>query len=370
MMIQFTPTRRRCVNPVRRQVSCTGSPFSFLSASQRLFGSAREALYHGLSILGKRPRRAHLPAYCCKSILHPLDRLGIEPSFYDVGEGLEPVFGKMDFREGDIFFLIHYFGIPQDTIYYERLCKERGMLLVEDCAHTLPDPEAERPMGSTGVFSIFSLRKMLPVPDGGVLVINDASMKEDIVRVPNNVCGRLSFKRWGVMTLDRFAFRLGRLNTLILKDMLRHRFSPGDTLFNERLSLNAIPEVNIITCQLLMEFNLKNVLDARLRNYRALAERLAGISGIRIPFPSLPAGAYPQAFPVISDDSERLCGYLRSKGIGAGMWPDLELPDSFDLSSFPGTFQWVNSMLLLPSHQDIGPKEIEYIVKKVKKGIA
>ncbi|MBI4847198.1 MAG: DegT/DnrJ/EryC1/StrS family aminotransferase [Nitrospirae bacterium] len=370
MLIPLTPVKRRCVNPAVSKGLKIEGLFPFLSGGQALFGSAREALYHGLCLLEDKPRRIHLPAYCCKSVLLPLTRLGIEVRFYDVGDRLEPVLNRNDFSRGDLFLLIHFFGIPQDALYYDKLCSEFGMLLIEDCAHTLPDPDADMPMGTTGIFSIYSLRKMLPVPDGGVLLGNAPAFKTRMAKIPHYVNKRLSWKRWGVTSLDRFANSFGWPNTLVLKDRLRRRFNSSDTAFNERLSPDAIPEVNLVTSRLLNEFNVKAIRDERLRNYMMLSGLLSCVSGINIPLASLPGGAFPQAFPIISKASDKLCGYLRAKGVGAGKWPDLELPESLDLSRFPGASSWVNSLLLLPSHQDIGFKEIDYITKTMKEGIA
>lgn len=370
MLIQLTPIRRRSglisVKP-RAQFS---KPFPYLSGEQALFSSAREALYHGLSLLDCKPGKIHVPAYCCKSILLPMDNLGIKVCFYDVGERLEPVLNSGEFNKGDAFLLVHFFGIPQDVLFIDRLCKEHGMLLVEDCAHTLPDPESERPMGSTGVFSIYSLRKMLPVPDGGVLVANDIEMQDRVRRLTLPVLSRLPFRRWAVNNLDRFAFTFGWPNTVYIKDILRKRFSSSDAVFNDLLSAGALPEINHITVSLLQAFEIKTLRDIRRNNYSMFAGLLTGVQGISIPFASLPESSFPQAFPIMYNNAQRLCSYLHRKGIGAGQWPGDELPGSLPISDYPGTVPWVKGLILLPSHQDIGSDQINMISKIVKEAVS
>lgn len=370
MLITLTPTRRRSGPLSFKLGQSPPKPFPYLSGEQALCSSAREALYHGLSLLTFKPGKIHVPAYCCKSILLPISNLGIKVSFYDVGERLEPLLNKGEFRKGDVFLLVHFFGIPQDVLLIHSFCQEHGMLLVEDCAHTLPDPETERPMGSTGVFSIYSLRKMLPVPDGGVLVVNDIAMQGRVRHLTLPVLSRLPFRRWVVNNLDRLAFTFGWPNTIIIKDLLRQRFSPSDSVFNELLSPGASPEINHMTVSLLEGCEIKALMDIRRNNYLMFADLLSGVHGISIPFSSLPESSFPQAFPIMYNNAQHLCSYLHRKGIGAGQWPGDELPGSLPISDYPGTVPWVKGLILLPSHQDIGSDQINMISKIVKEAVS
>jgi hypothetical protein len=67
--------------------------------------------------------------------------------------------------------VIHEFGYPHPRLHELRaLADERGIPLIEDCAHSLDSRFGEAPLGSLGQFAIFSLPKVLPVASGGVLV--------------------------------------------------------------------------------------------------------------------------------------------------------------------------------------------------------
>src|SRR5207245_6549749 len=69
-----------------------------------------------------------------------------------------------------ILYLIHYVGFPGPVQELSVACRARRLLLIEDCAQALLSNCAERPLGSFGDVAIFSIRKTLPVPDGGALV--------------------------------------------------------------------------------------------------------------------------------------------------------------------------------------------------------
>ena len=60
----------------------------------------------------------------------------------------------------------------------EALCRERGSLLIEDCALSLLSETDQKPLGSFGDYSVFCLYKTLPVPNGGLLVQNRNFLRE------------------------------------------------------------------------------------------------------------------------------------------------------------------------------------------------
>jgi hypothetical protein len=67
--------------------------------------------------------------------------------------------------------VIHEYGYPHPRLTaLLGTARERGIPLIEDCAHSLDSGVAAGPLGSFGDFAIFSLPKVLPVAAGGVLV--------------------------------------------------------------------------------------------------------------------------------------------------------------------------------------------------------
>ncbi len=340
-------------------------PFPSMEGVQALFGSAREALYHGLRLLDHKPGTIHVPAYCCKSILLPIRKLGLNINFYEVGDCLEPIMKSIALNRGDVFLLVHYFGISQDAAFIKSVCQEYGVLLVEDCAHTLPDPGSAHPMGSAGIFSIYSLRKPLPLPDGGVLLVNDDKIKEEANNIPAPHLRGTPPKRRIVIGIDRIAFKLGWPNTMLLKDRLRERVGSSDDTFNSFLSDDTKIEISSETLHVLNCIGIGSVVKRRRDNYRYLLKSLSGIEGIATPFMTLPEGSAPWAFPVIVNDADNICASMRRMGTGAGRWPGPELPENIVWSEFPRSLSWVESLVLLPLHQDLDPVHLDKITKDI-----
>lgn len=370
MVIPGNPVLQSFCSKKPSQKDVLHKPFPFLSSEQAVFSCAREALLYGIKLLDHVPLKVHIPAYCCQSVLVPFEKLRVEIRFYDVDELLMPAVRNLKFSKGDIFLLIHYFGIPQDTLSINRLCQEFSMVLVEDCAHTLPDPEANHPMGSIGALSIYSLRKQLPVLDGGVLIVNDPRIKGSMIsniRLPN--LRRMSLRRWLVTNFDRLAFTLGWPNVLFLKEFLSNVIDSTNDVFHENLTDGLISNISYITARVMETIDIKAVVSIRRKNYRYLADRLLNLHGVNVPFPSLPDGAVPQVFPLLLHNADRVKIYMHRKGIFVGRWPGLEMPKHVSRSDFPVTFSLVDSLLSLPLHQDLNVAHLDKVIEVLKHAI-
>lgn len=71
--------------------------------------------------------------------------------------------------------LIHYAGFPCEIDKIKKLCKNKKIFLIEDCAHAVDVKYNERYVGSFGDFSTFSFHetKNISCGEGGMLVINN-----------------------------------------------------------------------------------------------------------------------------------------------------------------------------------------------------
>ena len=56
-------------------------------------------------------------------------------------------------------------------------CARHGLYLIEDCAHALSSLYKRRPVGGSGDFSAFSIRKTLSVLHAAALVINNREFR-------------------------------------------------------------------------------------------------------------------------------------------------------------------------------------------------
>jgi dTDP-4-amino-4,6-dideoxygalactose transaminase len=92
--------------------------------------------------------------------------------------------------------VVHFAGHPADLDQLTELCDQRGLVMIEDCAHAHGAEWHERPVGSFGRFGSFSFQasKNMTAGEGGILVTNDAELAERARSISNQ--GRRTGGAW------------------------------------------------------------------------------------------------------------------------------------------------------------------------------
>jgi len=119
------------------------------------------------------------PAYNCGSEISPLLNSGASVILYRVDKK-----GRLDLtdlrerisQKTRAIYVTHYFGFPQPLVEIKKLCDEKHIYLIEDCALSLFSCDGKTKLGSVGDISVYNFPKTLPVPDGGALVINNPDL--------------------------------------------------------------------------------------------------------------------------------------------------------------------------------------------------
>ncbi len=116
-----------------------------------------------------------MPTYESSSLYKTALASGYVPRFYEIYDDcrfdLEEIKNLIDENTRAIL-MIHYFGQPADILPLRQLADRTGKYLIEDCALSLAGSVNGVPLGAIGDCSIFSARKMLTLPDGGILVMH------------------------------------------------------------------------------------------------------------------------------------------------------------------------------------------------------
>lgn len=126
-------------------------------------GSGRDAmralLSHGK--LTRRWRRLWIPAYYCQEVVAALAASALELRVYDDDPTRPaPELDGLSFDPGDAILVVNYFGLRSAPTY------GMGLDIIEDHTHA---PFSAWARGSTATFCVASLRKTLPLPDGGMV---------------------------------------------------------------------------------------------------------------------------------------------------------------------------------------------------------
>lgn len=156
------------------------------------FTSSRSALYW--IILNSKVKRIWMPAYICCDVSDVLQNIPIEMHYYHVGERLIPEASVLDsVEDGDAFLYVNYFGQPRPKAFLDILRKRSAVLRIEDDAHCLDIGES-----TPADWQLFSPRKLLGVPDGGIAVVHGTRSLPEPVRPEANIKARL-LKCWPLL---------------------------------------------------------------------------------------------------------------------------------------------------------------------------
>ncbi len=319
-----------------------------------------------------------LPTYHCPTMAAPADTVGAIPRFYAIDERGAPDLQALDNQgvEGvRVMLVAHLFGLPQPMAHIRQWCNERGIALIEDCAHAMFGRSDGRPVGSWGDAAIGSLTKFLPVPEGGCLVLQPRHHAP--VLQPRTARARI--KAWLDIIEDGARHgRLTGLNTLITAplDTLRGRRAqpttgtgagsppdPVDAGFAIDVTL-ARSQLTRACMHVAAHMPRARIAQRRRAHYRRLAQALSGMQGARPLLPDLPEGAVPYVFPLWVAQPDPGYQALRSQRIPVFRWDRL-WPT---VGTLPGDhgIEWSHHVIQLACHQDLSPTDLDAIISAVK----
>lgn len=258
------------------------------------FQSARAAL--AALMVASKVRRAWVPHFICGAVPDALQWAGVTLLGYRLDAALG-VPATTAVADGDWIVCVDYFGLHAEACD-EAIGRYGAHRVVVDASQALF--HRARP----GVSTIYSPRKFVGVPDGGLLVS------------PHPVADRLPADEPGSQWRSR------HLATRASGDV-----ATGYRQFQEaEASLEDCRPASLSasTLQALGNIDWQGVRNRRIANYAALAESLPEAWLLQ---PSLPEGAVPLCCPVRAPDAPRLRAVLASQGIfTASYWPGVHLP--------------------------------------------
>jgi len=348
------------------------------SATHHLFW-ARNALYHGLRALDiKSGDKVLIPAYHCTSVVEPILQYGGEVDFFNIDLDLEPdlreIESKIDSRTRAVL-VIHYFGFPAPIAKIKKFCRERGLFLIEDCAHVLfGRTEEGMPLGTLGDISVFSWRKFLPMYDGGQLVLNNPALRLDVTWNAGSPLFSLKifknlFDKLMEDSPNRFLNRIGVLSRA--PTMLFRRMAAANGYGQNLSSVNSYDldfdlasanlKISRLSRYIMSNTDIEDVAKKRRLNYRILAEGIEPMAGVRPVFPALPEHIVPWVFPLLSCGVKNLHLELRRRGIPATNWSGV-IHRNLPLERYPDAQFLYDNIVFLPVHQSLDQTQLRTLL--------
>lgn len=264
-----------------------------------------------------------LPAYIGWSsregsgVFDPVLSVGCRYTFYrmtaDLRIDLDHVAFQLRAARPKVAVIIHYFGYPDPGLAdFIQLAREHEAQVLEDEAHALLTDWVGGLTGRWGDAAIISLHKLLPVRDGGLLLLNRSSRS------------------------------------------LMDQIQPVS---------DAEPRYRLV------DYDFAAIAAARRRNAAALTKLLAPLEGQVDPlFPSLPAGVAPQTLPVVIKRASRDELYFRLNAAGFGVVSLYHtLIDAISPADFPESHWLAKRIMNLPTHQDLDSELLPSLIAQLSR---
>jgi len=352
--------------------SFRGEPWfnSRLEFTTRLYWQGRLAMAAGIEAVRKASRAdsviVWIPDYFCNEALEPLRTLPFKLKFYPIREDLTPDWSKIETRANhnhsvQVFILVHYFGIPNALADAKTFCDHHRMILLEDGAHLLR-PHAGL---AEGDLLVFSPRKLLAIPSGGILVLprHLEVHIEDSCRYPkaNDVLPWVSL-RLVQMILQRCRVPYHYFRSHAFRD----GGVDGSQIPNSPELFNCAPyTLNLMS---VMEAELAGIIQKRRRNYLSLLEWLVGLEQARPLFFLDSEETCPYTFPLlVAEGVSEALAKLQSAGIPVSQWPLLPPEVRRHPSEHTVALQTYEHLLLLPIHQGLSLDQVKMMGRRLQK---
>ncbi len=309
-----------------------------------------------------RPATVWLPDYFCNQSTLPVRQAGAELVFYPVKEDLSPDWLRCrelsTTRTPDLFVLVHYFGIEADGGGAAQFCRESGALLIEDAAHVLR-PHGK--IGHHGDFIFYSPHKMLPVPDGAILLVNATDRTPNLDRLEHPTasagCRHTNWKirRGAQKILPDFLMR--RRNRVLPEfdtdpSMRDTGMDLGPSVLSLRILARQLPQgAEIATFRKNNAWALRNLIGAETPDLRPYLD-------------SSREGDAPYRFIIKCEGpggAKAVYDRLRAQGLPVESWPDLpdEVKTGPEHHSIARKLR--DRLVFLPVHQSLSAHDISTI---------
>lgn len=315
------------------------------------FSSGRAAVYWAFRTLNlKSGSVAWLPDYHCGVEVQAALDAGLSVKFYrishDLSVDVDDLEKSLKAQPGPVL-LIHYFGFAQPSLEtIARICIERQVPLIEDCAHALFSSTASRLLGSIAPIAVFSLRKTLPIHDGGALVTNRDVRSVRLSQAPVTTALSTLSKEFlrtllGQRTIEAISSKVVSHSdsTQRLPEWVGQAkyYNQGQSIISQRLASRADPA---------------SIVNARRENWLIVHERLSSQSNHRAIWSDLAAGTCPLFYCFRVSKRDDLMRRLMSEQVETFRFGARPHP-SLDLQLFAASRVLRDQIIGFPVHQRI-----------------
>ncbi len=243
---------------------------------------------------------------------------------------------------------VHYAGHPVPMDKLMPWAKDKGLKVIEDCAHTAGGIYQGKMLGTWGDIGCYSFeeKKLMTTGDGGMMVTNDPDLFKDVKAM-----------RW--VGIDKDNWKTAQSYTQADHDAM-HWFYELNVLGYKYNMNDLAASIGLVQLKKLPGFNQK-----RSRIIRQYLDGLAAIQGVAPLLPYQPENYPYQMFGIRAGKRNELMIHLKSKGIATGChYTPLSSQPLFRPygQNCPYIEKEAERFITLPLHVDLTEDELNYML--------
>lgn len=254
------------------------------------YASGRTALYQILQSLVLKHRKLWLPDWLCHTMVDAVKKACFEYYFYELDSEFKATIDALDssgFKDGEAVLMINYFGL-QDLTGISKSIRDtypNAVIIEDDVQAYWEFSEKENPYAD---YRFTSLRKALPVPDGGLVKTQQP--------MPVAVCENT----FAPLKIKAGSMKFHRGEEGIMDEEYLKLFKEGDNLIPE----NYDSVMSYDSQQLLAGTDLEKAKKQRQTN---AAQLIAGLKDLGIkPIIPLAADCVPLFVPIYLENRDEV----------------------------------------------------------------
>ncbi|TNE29748.1 MAG: DegT/DnrJ/EryC1/StrS family aminotransferase [Bacteroidetes bacterium] len=247
---------------------------------------------------------------------------------------------------------VHYAGHPVPMEVLMPWAKEKGLRVIEDCAHTAGAMYKGKILGTWGDIGCYSFeeKKLMTTGDGGMMVTNDPELFKDVKAM-----------RW--VGIDKDNWKTAQSYTDEKRDAM-HWFYEINVLGYKYNMNDLAAAIGLAQLKKLPAMNAR-----RSEIIQKYMDGLQGVEGVMPLLPFEPSNYCYQMFGIRADRRDELMIHLKSKGIATGChYTPLSMQPLFTPYAKDCGFIEAESerLMTLPLHADLTDEEVEYVIENIR----
>jgi hypothetical protein len=317
----------------------------FLSERQRLLATARSALK--LLMRALRPATVWIPSYICGVVIDAAREPGVAVRFYPVDQSLEIPDSDWlaEIQAGDLVIFADYFGFDTWSSHGAE-ARARGARVVEDACQAMLNKD----FSLHSNYVIFSPRKFIGVPDGGILFAHkDAELPGPDFPAPS--------PQWLLRAIKAAILR---------SEFDRHGGERNWFKMFQLVETNGPMEprrMSDLSAMILQIADWAAIKKRRRQNYEFLLSELGELAI----FPDLAHDVVPLGFPIRVGNRDRLRRALFNEQIYPAVhWDIIDLVPT----KFASSHRLAGEIMTLPCDQRYGQADMQRMVSKLKRYVS